>query len=476
MAAADGCETNWLNWLLLLFTVLTTYVNWWALQLPILWAKENGGIKEYIYAVSWECTRLHLPGVSATISFKSRTYKDWVSRYYTGRSENMRPTKRITTVVTDILTILGAIIAVYRETVLLSGSEHPDESGLNGSFYLYPLLPVAVFGLCITISAWMKWRLWVAIAFTTAVFLLVGTAVVLVVWAFDKYHIGDWIMVCFGYVLMGFPALFPIVIRLVPAILLMSAAIRNVPIIAGATSPAAYFPFCQLKTWAFAAPLLAIAILAALGALVGFIWAWRRLTDELEAAKQQDMLQQQQQDMQQQQQQQHQQGYEPKAPPLIASQGCRCRESASSSGVGGRDHSCPESRKRVAAFTTQLTCYVAEYADQRRRDDEVRDREEARRDELRRAEKARLAESERRRIDDMRRDRMTALEERGAALAIEIEALGSSSVATFTGSGDAAREPAAALPSVELVTVDGGHSINEDVELLPAAQDLNRPK
>ncbi|KAJ1547776.1 hypothetical protein HK405_004961 [Cladochytrium tenue] len=61
-------------------------------------------------------------------------------------------------------------------------------------------------------------------------------------------------------------------------------------------------------------------------------------------------------------------------------------------------------RKRAAqaARRAELDAHlrdVAEYTDRRRRDDEARDREEARRDELMLVEKARLAESERRRIE-----------------------------------------------------------------------------
>ncbi|KAJ1568173.1 hypothetical protein HK405_003410, partial [Cladochytrium tenue] len=93
---------------------------------------------------------------------------------------------------------------------------------------------------------------------------------------------------------------------------------------------------------------------------------------------------------------------------------------------------------------------VPKYADRRRRDDEAHDREEARRDELRCTEKVQLAESERRRIQDAHHDRMAALEARGTELALEIKALGGTSVATLSDSGDAARATAVPPPSVEL--------------------------
>ncbi|KAJ1554680.1 hypothetical protein HK405_004370 [Cladochytrium tenue] len=283
MAASQSCDddANFLAWLLLLTSVFTTFVGWWVLLLPVLWAKHNGGLKEYLFAVCWECLRLHLPGACFTFSITDGNNSDtWLARYYTGRSDPLRPTKRVTTVVTDLLTIIGAVVAIHRTTVILS-SDQPD---LSASTYVFPVVPVALFGLCLSLSAWMKWKVNITVVFTVAVFLIVGAAGALVIWRFDAHNSGVWYIAILGYAFMGLSAILPL--RSMHVFQLMATFIRIVPIIGGATSSVAYFPVCQLKTWAFAGPLLALGILGSICAVVGHAWISVRLKKEANAKKQ----------------------------------------------------------------------------------------------------------------------------------------------------------------------------------------------
>jgi hypothetical protein len=82
----------------------------------------------------------------------------------------------------------------------------------------------------------------------------------------DPYHTNVWYPVTIIFVVMGLPL--PLIsTRLAFPLIALTALCCLVGIIAGALSAQAYFPFCQLKTAGFAAPLIVFTSLAGLLAL-----------------------------------------------------------------------------------------------------------------------------------------------------------------------------------------------------------------
>ncbi|KAJ3500342.1 hypothetical protein NLJ89_g9844 [Agrocybe chaxingu] len=191
------CDAKPLDWALFTLTIVSTHVTWWALPLPTLF---RWGFQSYLHDVAWECLRLQVPSYIASTACFGQPRENWECNYYAGVH---RPATRIDTAkafVKDSLIVVSTALALYR---LCSGDQNQDLSGINSALWMYPSLPVAVYGLFIVIASRTQVKMWIIVSSALGLIIAIAVAMALVI-AFTYGH-GIWIPCTVLILMMGLP-------------------------------------------------------------------------------------------------------------------------------------------------------------------------------------------------------------------------------------------------------------------------------
>ncbi|KAF8507909.1 hypothetical protein BU17DRAFT_57103 [Hysterangium stoloniferum] len=256
------CETDALDWGIFVLTMINLNVTWWLFHLPALFRE---GFKCYLHDVAWECLRVHLPSRAALTSTWKQEHKYWHMCYYSGIHKEATLGGYIKDFVKDSFIFVTTCLSIYR---LCRGGSTQDVSGLNSSLWMYPSLPVAVYGVWITIAAWMRVKRWVLYTVGLLILSIILTAMALTINFLYRNNI--WIGSTLAIVFMAFP-LFLISHRFILFGVAFGSFARIGGPLAGALNSGAYFPFCSARGWGFAGPVMALGIVSALLALFASI-------------------------------------------------------------------------------------------------------------------------------------------------------------------------------------------------------------
>ncbi|KAF9474353.1 hypothetical protein BDN70DRAFT_899024 [Pholiota conissans] len=251
------CDTSTVDWALFALTIISTSVTWWLFPLPTIFTR---GFKAYIRDVSWESLRLLNPSM---VAFKAiaQDRSHWQMSYYSGVA---KPTTRLQNIKAsgkDLFIIASTVLSLYR---LCSGGETGNNLTFNSSSWTYPSLPVAILGLIISIFSRTRVRMWVIYISTLGIIAIIAAATSVVI----AFTVGDglfWFSL-FLIIYMTIP-LWALSQRTVISTVMLSSGARLIGPVVGATSSDAYFPFCALKGWGFAGPILGIGIINCVFAL-----------------------------------------------------------------------------------------------------------------------------------------------------------------------------------------------------------------
>ncbi|KDR77769.1 hypothetical protein GALMADRAFT_155537 [Galerina marginata CBS 339.88] len=246
------CDAKALDWALFAFTIISTHVTWWLLPLPTLFTR---GFRIYIHDVAWESLRLQVPSFVAYQSCFKQERSHWQMCYFSGVASPSTRLRDLKAIFKDSFIVVSTVLALYR--LSKGGKADKDLSGINSSLWNYPSLPVAIFGLSISIFSRTKVKGWIISLLTITIIVIIGAAIAVVI-ALTYGH-GMWVWSTVLMIYMGLP-LWAFVPRLIVLSAILSALARMGGPIIGAVSPNAYFPFCALRGWGFAGPLLALGI------------------------------------------------------------------------------------------------------------------------------------------------------------------------------------------------------------------------
>jgi hypothetical protein len=116
-------------------------------------------------------------------------------------------------------------------------------------------LPVATFGLSVVIFSRTKVKLWLIFVITVAfnVFLTIMTGLAIAL----TYDHGLWAE-SGSFILFASIPLWMIHPKMILYTGGLSTVTRFAGLVIGVVTPRAYFPFCQLRGWSFAGPLLVL--------------------------------------------------------------------------------------------------------------------------------------------------------------------------------------------------------------------------
>jgi hypothetical protein len=296
------CTTSATDWATLVITIISINMTWWLLEIPLIW---KHGFKRYFYSVTWQCFRMYMPCCAAIValltarSSQEEPYIFYVGPFDNGQIDPQAPNIEITSLpartepepaqpetptralsrfqlikslAVDGATILGTALTINTTINAPAGT---SKFGASRFTWMYPTLPVALFGLWLLLcGTWLRWRrkwtCWLGMLLVVAV----GAAMTAPVAVSSPTH--TWYPAILGYAFMGLPILaYPHGVIITGGILLgFVARVGGVGI--GALSPAANFPFCQLRHPAFGALYLTIGGIGAILAFVGwFKFLWR---------------------------------------------------------------------------------------------------------------------------------------------------------------------------------------------------------
>ncbi|GLB35684.1 hypothetical protein LshimejAT787_0212490 [Lyophyllum shimeji] len=269
------CGPSSLDWAILVLTVITTHVTWWATHIPTIFRE---GIRTYLEDVAWECLRFHEPGYVGLVSSMIAPREEWQAKYYTGRTKELSKFKKyVSPFIIDSSLVVSSILSVYR---LCNGlRQGQDLSGWNSSLWCYPSLPVALTGIWIVIASRLQLRVRFVLLGQLLMIAGIGAAIALAVHYNDPGRTNIWIGSTVIFAVMGTP-LAIIVPQLSFMVIVLAAVGRSVGPIAGALSTDAYFPFCALRGTRFGAPLITFTVLACLFAMYGMVRTWKELMED----------------------------------------------------------------------------------------------------------------------------------------------------------------------------------------------------
>jgi len=248
----DNCTSEPLDWALFAITIISQFVTWWLLPLPVIFRL---GFRHYIHDVAWECMRLQQPTYILLRSCDEQERAHWQVAYYSGILKAPTRLDNIKTFVKDSLIVVSSILGLYRFCKDADGEK--DISGFNSLLWNYTSLPVVMTGLSVVIFSRTKVKLWlvflIAIACNLSLAIVTSLAIGL------TYGRGLWVESGIFLLFIGVPfwALHP---KLIAYLGLLSTTTRFAGPVLGAVSPMAYFPFCQLRGWWFSGPLLALMV------------------------------------------------------------------------------------------------------------------------------------------------------------------------------------------------------------------------
>lgn len=273
MASIDQqCDAKPLDWALFTTTIIGQYVTWWLIPIPVIF---KHGFRHYIHDVAWECMRLQQPSYIVFRSCFQQERVHWQSAYYSGILKPPTRLENIKALAQDSFILVSTTLALYR---LHNGSETDKDltSGLNSSLWVYPSLPVAIFGLSVVIFSRTKVKLWlifvITILFTLCIIAMVSVTIAL---TFKRQGHNDlWEFSTFPILYETIP-LWALSYNLIFFTGLLSVMTRFGPII-GSVTHRGYFPFCQLRGWGFGGTLTGLAIINMILALYAISLTPRR--------------------------------------------------------------------------------------------------------------------------------------------------------------------------------------------------------
>ena len=267
------CDTvTPITWASLAITFITIQLTWWVFDVPLLWAK-GGGIKAFLDAVSWACTRSHSPSSAGSIAAsKGHGTGEFARVYYLGMRRQTAPPewtlwKYCTCLGADLLSVAATIVTVYQACTLAQF----DARRFGLSLWAYPSLPVALIGLCLLAGERFFPRTarasrWLFVM-TLSVLVVTGMMIALVLWRFNKTDDVWWLSVLlYGFMLL--PVIF--LHRLAPPLLLFSWFVR-----VGGVSFAALKhynggqPYCKIQGIGFAVVYMVLGGIAAILGIFG---------------------------------------------------------------------------------------------------------------------------------------------------------------------------------------------------------------
>lgn len=263
------CDAKALDWAIFSLSLVSTHLTWWILPLPTIWRK---GFKVYVHDVAWECLRHHIPSYVAHVASKQKR-QHWHMCYYSGVIRDPTAFSYAKSFISDSLIITTTCLAIYR---LCRGGDK-DISGLNSSLWMYPSLPVALIGLWTSVSSRTQIRLNIIISTGLIVLALIAIAIALTI--NFLYGHGIWVPTTIIFIFMAFP-IYAFSRRLIMFGVFWAGFGRFGGQVAGALNNTAYFPFCALKGYRFAGPVIVFGVLACLLALYGLTLQPRKEEEE----------------------------------------------------------------------------------------------------------------------------------------------------------------------------------------------------
>ncbi|KIJ69697.1 hypothetical protein HYDPIDRAFT_164006 [Hydnomerulius pinastri MD-312] len=277
----ENCGAQATDWALLVLNIISTYVTWWAVNIPTLFRE---GWRAYIDDVAWECLRIHMPGCAGVVAVSSHDHVYWQSHYHSGVTKRMTKSKLAVAWITDSFILATSVVSIYRLCQALRSTQF-DLSGVGTVAYMYPSLPVALISICIAIAAHFRLSAGYTYLFTFTAILVVGAAMALPIYFSDVTHTNTWIASFIFYLYMALPLALLDTRRgrLAMASIALAVLARTGGLTIGALSPDVYFPYCALRGPAFAGPVLSLGILAGLLAVYGFIRSRVRQASEAQA-------------------------------------------------------------------------------------------------------------------------------------------------------------------------------------------------
>jgi len=196
--------------------------------------------------------------------------------YYSGILKPPTRLENIKVLAQDSFILVSTTLALYR---LCNGSATDKDltSGLNSSLWVYPSLPVAIFGLSVVIFSHTKVKLWLIFVITIlfTLFVIAMVSVILALTLKRQGHPDLWEFSTFPILYETIP-LWALSHNLIFGTGFLSILIRFGLIIASAVTHHGYFPFCQLRGWGFGGTLTALAIINMILALYAIWLAPRR--------------------------------------------------------------------------------------------------------------------------------------------------------------------------------------------------------
>lgn len=266
----ETCGAPSADWASLIITIFVVNVSWWLLYIPTIWQK---GFKLYLNKVLWQCLRNYMPSVAALIALKlgGTDRSKWPSLYYYGPADpdadpetglkSLSGLRSIKVLITDAASIVATIMSVVE---FCRVKEDDDVSGLNSTVFIFPSLPVALYGLLFIMGSRLRFRRRYTILLGIFVLAVVIAALTLVMRFGSSSNRGLWYPSMILYLYMTLPLAFlqhPMV-DFMQIVLATGARIGGIT--AGAMSDMAYFPYCELKNDVFGGFYLAVGLLGGL--------------------------------------------------------------------------------------------------------------------------------------------------------------------------------------------------------------------
>ncbi|KAJ1559951.1 hypothetical protein HK096_010555 [Nowakowskiella sp. JEL0078] len=246
--------------------------------MPQILTIHKDGFRKFFNEVSWNALRIHLPGCAGLIATIDKQER-WVANYYSPLTEQFTKVQLMKSLMTDLFLIINTGLTLNKTcTILMDTSKKVDLSGLNSIYYSYTSLSTAVVGLCIIAAVQMKLTPTFAYLFAFIVVSIVGAGLAILLYAFDLHNTGIYIISSIVFGFMTLSAIFALFLyQILPIVLILISFQRSGSLIVSPVSPYAFFPYCQLRTWAFAGPMLLFTILGIVMCGSGLIMGFRRI-------------------------------------------------------------------------------------------------------------------------------------------------------------------------------------------------------
>jgi hypothetical protein len=263
---SSKCDAAVLDWVVLVLTLFSTHIIWWASRLPVLWKE---GPRAYFLDVAWNCFRIHMPARVWIFACKDSDREYWEGRYFNGIDERNSFWGRSVNIFFDMVTVVVTALSLY-QLCTKNKNDGGDPSQINISLWAYPSLPGSIVGIWVTaFSNTRVSRKWM-FAGGFALLVATATAIALLIRSFypDQQM---WVAATVAYCYVAFGPLLAVIfpsgwIRwyILFVVLAGTMTARIGGPVYGALFDTGYFPFCVLKGKPFAIVCLVFGILAVL--------------------------------------------------------------------------------------------------------------------------------------------------------------------------------------------------------------------